>query len=198
MYFHPVLYREQVNKLRSEMSKLGGLLKEENSAESKESAESSGENDSHTNVQRTLQNLRSEARSHRKVVRLLKEQRQRNTKAKVDSGPGFDPEPIDSMARKMARLREEHEATRRHAAGLEDKLKEIQNRERNEGREREERKKKGRQDQSKMLNKSLKHAVSLKASCTPSVFLCVMTKNDTHFTFTMNNYCMIYMHKRIK
>ncbi|XP_060791643.1 CDK5 regulatory subunit-associated protein 2 isoform X2 [Neoarius graeffei] len=155
--------REQVNKLRSEMSKLGGLLKEENSAESKESAESSGENDSHTNVQRTLQNLRSEARSHRKVVRLLKEQRQRNTKAKVDSGPGFDPEPIDSMARKMARLREEHEATRRHAAGLEDKLKEIQNRERNEGREREERKKKGRQDQSKMLNKSLKHAVYSKS-----------------------------------
>ncbi|XP_053096021.1 CDK5 regulatory subunit-associated protein 2 isoform X4 [Pangasianodon hypophthalmus] len=153
--------REQVNKLRSEMSKLGVLLKEENSAESKESAESSGENDSHANLHRTMQTLRSEARSHRKVVRLLKEQLQRNAKAKAEGGPGFDPELIDSMARKMERLKEEHEATQKHAASLEDRLKEIQNRERNEGREREEekeRKKKGRQDQSKKLNKSLKHA----------------------------------------
>lgn len=173
MYFHPLCYREQVNKLRSEMSKLGVLLKEEKSAESKESAESSGENDSHANVQRTLQNLRSEARSHRKVVRLLKEQLQRNTKAKVDGGPGFDPELIDSMARKMERPREDHQATQKHAVSLENKLKEIQNRERKEGREQEEekeRKNKGRQDQRKMLNKSLKHAVSLMASCMPPGF----------------------------
>ncbi|MCJ8741063.1 hypothetical protein PDJAM_G00066390 [Pangasius djambal] len=148
--------REQVNKLRSEMSKLGVLLKEENSAEFKESAESSGENDGHTNLHRTMQTLRSEARSHRKVVRLLKEQLQCNTKAKADGGPGFDPELIDSMARKMERLREEHEATQKHAASLEDRLKEIQNRERNEGREREEEKE--RKKKSKKLNKSLKHA----------------------------------------
>ncbi|XP_058270947.1 CDK5 regulatory subunit-associated protein 2 isoform X3 [Hemibagrus wyckioides] len=154
--------REQVNKLRSEMSKLAVLLKEENSAESKESAESSGENDSHTNLHRTVQTLRSEARSHRKVVRLLKEQLQRNAKAKADGGSGTDPQLIDSMARKMERLREEHEATLRHAASLEDRLIEIQSRERNEGREQEaekERKKKGRQDQSKKL----KHAAHTKS-----------------------------------
>lgn len=153
--------REQVNKLRSEMSKLGVLLKEENVAESKESAESSGENDSHGNLHGTVQILRSEARSHRKVVRLLKEQLQRN--AKAESGPGVEPELIDSMARKMERMRDEHEATLRHAASLEERLKDIQNRERNIGREQEEKeqRKKGRQDQSKKLHKSLKHAVSL-------------------------------------
>lgn len=141
------------------MSKLGLLLKKENSAESKESAESSGENDSHTNLHRTVQTLRSEARSHRKVVRLLKEQLQRNAKATADGGSGTDPQLIDSMSHKMERLREEHEATLRHAASLEDRLIEIQSRERNEGRAQEaekERKKKGRQDQSKKL----KHAVS--------------------------------------
>lgn len=163
------------------MSKLGVLLKEDNSAESKESAESSGENDGHANLHRTVQTLRSEARSHRKVVRLLKEQLQRNTKAKADDGPGVGPELIDSMARKMERLREEHEATRRHAASLEDRLKEIQNRDKNESREREEekeRKKKGRPDQSKKLNKSLKHAVSLKASCMPLFFgVIILTSN---------------------
>lgn len=163
MYINPVFYREQVNKLRLEMSQLGVLLKEESAAESKESAESSGENDSHTNLHGAMQTLRSEARSHQKVVRLLKEQLQRNAKAKADGGPGVDPELIDSMARKMERVREEHEATQRHAASLEDRLKEIQIKERNQSREREEndRKKKGRQDQNKKLNKSLKHAVSL-------------------------------------
>lgn len=168
LYFHPLCYREQVNKLRSEMSKLSVLLKEENLADSKESAESSGENDSHTNIHQTMQTLRSEARSHRKVVRLLKEQLQRNTKAKADGGPRIDAELIDSMARKMERMREEHEATRRHAANLEDRLKDIQSRERNEGREQEEkeRKKKGRQDQ----GKKLKHAVSLKPLCMAYVF----------------------------
>ncbi|KAF7696828.1 hypothetical protein HF521_005246 [Silurus meridionalis] len=158
--------REQVNKLRSEMSKLGVLLKEENAVESKESAESSGENDSHANLHRTVQTLRAEARSHRKVVRLLKEQLQRNTKAKAESGPGFNPELIDSMAPKSPR--EEHEATRRHSASLEDRLMEIQKRDkgRNKDREHEEEqesKRKGRRDQSRKLNKSLKHAASSKS-----------------------------------
>ncbi|XP_047661357.1 CDK5 regulatory subunit-associated protein 2 isoform X5 [Tachysurus fulvidraco] len=154
--------REQINKLRSEMTKLGALLKEENSAESKESAESSGENDSNTNLHRTVQTLRSEARSHRKVVRLLKEQLHRNAKAKADGGSGIDAVVSDSVDRRMERLREEHEATLRHAESLEDRLMEIQNRERNEGREQEEereRKKKGRQDQSKKL----KHGVYTKS-----------------------------------
>lgn len=170
MCFHPLCCREQVNKLRSEMSKLGVLLKEENLAESKESAESSGENDSQSNLHGTVQILRSEARSHRKVVRLLKEQLQHKAKAVV--GPEVDQELVDSMARKMERLRDEHEATLRHAATLEDRLKEIQNRERNDGREQEEkeRRKKGKQDQSKKLHKSLKHAVGLKDSCMPRGF----------------------------
>ncbi|KAI5612920.1 myomegalin isoform X4 [Silurus asotus] len=168
--------REQVNKLRSEMSKLGVLLKEENAVESKESAESSGESDSHANLHRTVQTLRAEARSHRKVVRLLKEQLQRNTKAKAESGPGFNPELIDSMAPKSPREerpreerpREEHEATRRHSASLEDRLMEIQKRDkgRNKDREHEEEqesKRKGRRDQSRKLNKSLKHAASSKS-----------------------------------
>lgn len=155
------------------MSKLGVLLKEENAVESKESAESSGENDSHANLHRTVQTLRSEARSHRKLVRLLKMQLEHNAKAKADGGSGTDPELIDRMARKMERLREEHEATRRHAASLEDKLKEMQSRGRSEGRERDEekeRKKKSRQDQSRRLNKSLKHAVGFRTSSMFRVF----------------------------
>ncbi|TSK72021.1 Calmodulin-regulated spectrin-associated protein 1-B [Bagarius yarrelli] len=145
--------REQVNKLRSEMSKLGVLLKEETVAESKESTESSGENDSHTNLHQTVQTLRSEARSHRKIVRLLKEQLLRDRKPKTGGEPGLDSERVDSMTRKMERLRKEHEATQRHAAILEERLKEVQSRERNEDREQEEKdsKKKGRQEHSKKL-----------------------------------------------
>lgn len=160
------------------MSKLGVLLKEENIAETKESAESSGENDSHGNRHRTVQTLRSEARSHRKLVRLLKEQLQHNTKVKPDGEPAVNPELVDSMAHKMEHLREEHEATLRLAASLEDGLQEIQNRERNEGgqQEEKERRKKGRPDQSKKLHKSLKHAVSLKFSCMPHGFFCLFDK----------------------
>ncbi|KAF5893823.1 myomegalin-like isoform X6, partial [Clarias magur] len=158
--------QKQINKLRSEMSKLGVLLKEENPAEFRESTESSGDNDKHDNLHQTVKVLRSEARRHCKIVRLLKVQLQHNTKANTDSEPGVDTKLLDSMAQKMERLREEHEITQRHAASLEDRIKEMQNRERNEGREREEekeRKKKGRPDQSRKLNKSLKHAAYTKS-----------------------------------
>ncbi|TRY95004.1 hypothetical protein DNTS_004666 [Danionella cerebrum] len=78
--------RDQVAKLRSEASQLHRLLKEESAAESKESAESSAESDSPGDVQRTVKILRSEARSHRKIIRLLKEQLEK-TPADGD-GPG--------------------------------------------------------------------------------------------------------------
>ncbi|XP_036444694.1 myomegalin-like isoform X2 [Colossoma macropomum] len=158
--------REQVAKLRLEASELRGLLKEENSAESKESAESSGESDSHTDLHQTVRTLRSEARSHRKVIRLLKEQVQRNTAAAAGGGTGFDPELIVSMAREMERLRAENEASRKHALSLEDRLKE-KDRERNEGREQEEekeRKEKGRQGQSVKLTKGQKHQMARHAA----------------------------------
>ncbi|XP_053334053.1 CDK5 regulatory subunit-associated protein 2 isoform X6 [Clarias gariepinus] len=158
--------RKQINKLRSEMSKLGVLLKEENPGEFRESTESSGDNDKHDNLHQTVKVLRSEARRHRKVVRLLKAQLQHNTKANTDSEPGVDTKLLDSMAEKMERLREEYEITQRHAASLEDRIKEMQNGERNEGREREEekeRKKKGRPDQSRKSNKNLKHAAYTKS-----------------------------------
>ncbi|XP_066501258.1 myomegalin-like [Hoplias malabaricus] len=115
--------RAQVAKLRLEASELRGLLKEGNSAESKESAESSGESDSQADLSQTVQTLRSEARSHRKVIRLLKEQLQRNTTA-TGGGAGFDPELIVSMAREMERLRAENEASKEHVICLEEKLKE--------------------------------------------------------------------------
>ncbi|XP_072517489.1 CDK5 regulatory subunit-associated protein 2 isoform X2 [Salminus brasiliensis] len=169
--------REQVAKLRLEASELRGLLKEEHSAESKESAESSGESDGHADLRQTVQTLRTEARSHRKVIRLLKEQLQRNTAAaaaSVSGGTGFDPELIVSMAREMERLRLENEASRKHALSLEDRLK-NKGRERNEGEEQhdddddddvaQDRKQKGRQGQSNQkLTRSQKHQMAKHAA----------------------------------
>lgn len=68
--------RVQVAKLRSEAAELCGLLKEEHATDSKESTESSGESDGHGDLRQTVKTLRSEARSHRKIIRLLKEQLQ--------------------------------------------------------------------------------------------------------------------------
>ncbi|XP_007256630.3 CDK5 regulatory subunit-associated protein 2 isoform X1 [Astyanax mexicanus] len=160
--------REQVAKLRFEASELRGLLKEEHSAEPKESAESSGEGDGHTDLRQTVQTLRSEARNYQKVIHLLKEQLQRNTAAAASGGTGFDPELIVSMAREMERLRLEHEASQKHALSLEDRLKE-KDRERNESEdnqqeEEKERKRKGRQGQSVKLTKSQKHQMAKHAA----------------------------------
>ncbi|KAI4905002.1 hypothetical protein NFI96_016457 [Prochilodus magdalenae] len=157
--------REEVAKLRLEASELRGLLKEENSAEYKESAESSGESDGHTDLHQTVKTLRSEARSHRKVIRLLKEQLQRNTEAVADGGPGFDPELIVSMAREMERLRVENEASQKHALSLEDMLKE-KGKDRNKGGKQEddqERKEEQRQGQNK-LTKGQKHHMARHAA----------------------------------
>ncbi|XP_016146456.1 myomegalin-like [Sinocyclocheilus grahami] len=86
--------REQVAKLRLEASELRGFLKEENATESKESAESSGESDSHGDLHQTVKVLRSEARSHRKIIRLLKEQLQQNSVS--DAGIQIDPAYVKS------------------------------------------------------------------------------------------------------
>ncbi|XP_073727650.1 CDK5 regulatory subunit-associated protein 2 isoform X4 [Misgurnus anguillicaudatus] len=110
--------REQVAKLRTEATQLRGLLKEEHAAESKESAESSGESDSHGDLRQTVKMLRSEARSYRKVIRLLKEQLQQKS-GSADGGAQFNPEINISVASGMERLQTEHEDSQRHPSSLE-------------------------------------------------------------------------------
>nr|XP_055035110.1 CDK5 regulatory subunit-associated protein 2-like isoform X6 [Misgurnus anguillicaudatus] len=110
--------REQVAKLRIEATQLRGLLKEEHAAESKESAESSGESDSHGDLRQTVKMLRSEARSYRKVIRLLKEQLQQKS-GSADGGAQFNPEINISVASGMERLQTEHEDSQRHPSSLE-------------------------------------------------------------------------------
>uniref|UniRef100_A0A4W4DN43 Centrosomin N-terminal motif 1 domain-containing protein n=1 Tax=Electrophorus electricus TaxID=8005 RepID=A0A4W4DN43_ELEEL len=113
--------RAQVSKLRAEASELHGLLKEDCATESKESAESSGESDSQTDLRQVVRVLRAEARGHRKVIRLLKEQLHREA---AGGGVTSDPDPIVSMAREMERLRAEHEASQRHAHSPEEEEEE--------------------------------------------------------------------------
>ncbi|XP_030622929.1 CDK5 regulatory subunit-associated protein 2 [Chanos chanos] len=143
--------REQVARLRSEASQMRGFLKEENSTESKESAESSGDSeDQNYDLHQTVSRLRTEAKGHRKVIRLLKEQLQRRS-ATDGEVTGFDPELIVSMAREMERLRAENDAAQRHAHALQDRLQ-----------EREERKQK--KEQGSKLNKNQKHQMARHAA----------------------------------
>ncbi|KAL0163344.1 hypothetical protein M9458_042740, partial [Cirrhinus mrigala] len=127
---------EQVAKLRLEASELRGLLKEENATESKESAESSGESDSHGDLHQTVKVLRSEARNHRKIIRLLKEQLQRNSVS--DAGSQIDPKMMAGLASNMEQLQTYHEDL--HTSTLE---KENKLRERKEMEERYERRRQG-------------------------------------------------------
>ncbi|XDV38204.1 hypothetical protein PO909_007662 [Leuciscus waleckii] len=144
--------REQVAKLRSEASELRGLLKEENATESKESAESSGESDSHGDLHQTVKVLRSEARGHRKIIRMLKEQLQRNSAS--DAGSQFYPEIMVSMASNMERKQTDRKDSQRIASTLE---KENKHRERKEMEEKDE---KRRQGQSTKPNKNQKQHVA--------------------------------------
>uniref|UniRef100_A0A671Q9U8 CDK5 regulatory subunit-associated protein 2-like n=1 Tax=Sinocyclocheilus anshuiensis TaxID=1608454 RepID=A0A671Q9U8_9TELE len=130
--------REQVAKLRLEASELRGFLKEENATESKESAESSGESDSHGDLHQTVKVLRSEARSHRKIIRLLKEQLQQNSVS--DAGIQIDPKILDGMDNSMEQLQTHHEDSQRHTNTLE---KENKQREKKEMEERYERRRQG-------------------------------------------------------
>ncbi|XP_010899423.2 CDK5 regulatory subunit-associated protein 2 [Esox lucius] len=76
--------REELRRLRSENANLRGQLKEEKSTESKESADTSGDSgDGQADLRQTVERLKSEAKGHRKVIKLLKEQLER-TEAIVD------------------------------------------------------------------------------------------------------------------
>ncbi|XP_043085814.1 LOW QUALITY PROTEIN: CDK5 regulatory subunit-associated protein 2 [Puntigrus tetrazona] len=123
--------REQVAKLRLEASELRGFLKEENATESKESAESSGESDSHGDLHQAVKLLRSEARGHRKIIRLLKEQLQRNAVSDARSQLDFK-----MMASNREQLQTNQEDLQRDTNTLE---KENKPRERKEMEERYER-----------------------------------------------------------
>ncbi|XP_056146744.1 CDK5 regulatory subunit-associated protein 2 isoform X3 [Lampris incognitus] len=75
-------HREELFSLRSENLELQGLLKEGNSTEFKEreSADTSGDSsDGQADLRRTVEKLRAEAKSHHKVIRLLKEQLKMNS-----------------------------------------------------------------------------------------------------------------------
>ncbi|XP_016404095.1 myomegalin-like isoform X3 [Sinocyclocheilus rhinocerous] len=149
--------REQVAKLRLEASELRGLLKEENATESKESAESSGESDSHGDLHQTVKVLRSEARSHRKIIRLLKEQLQRNSVS--DARSQLD---LKMMGSNMEQLQTNHEDLQRHTSTLE---KENKPRERKEMEERYERRRQGQSTKSSKNQKQhmARHATYVKS-----------------------------------
>lgn len=144
--------REQVAKLRSEASELRGLLKEENATESKESAESSGESDSHGDLHHTVKVLRSEARSHRKIIRFLKEQLERNS----DGVTQLDTKVMVSMVGSMEQLQTQHEDSQRHASTLQNKQR--------EGKEMEEKDERRRQVRSTKASKSQKQNMARHAA----------------------------------
>eukprot|EP00063_Salmo_salar_P022730 XP_013997565.1 PREDICTED: myomegalin-like isoform X5 [Salmo salar] len=103
--------REELQRLRSENVDLRGQLKEEKSTESKESADTSGDiDDAQGDLRKTLERLRSEAKGHRKIIQLLKEQLER-TEAVVDVEDRSDSQPdmMVTMTREMERLRLEQE-----------------------------------------------------------------------------------------
>ncbi|KAM9518547.1 CDK5 regulatory subunit-associated protein 2 isoform 4-T5 [Salvelinus alpinus] len=103
--------REELQRLRSENVDLRGQLKEEKSTESKESADTLGDiGDAQGDLRKTLERLRSEAKGHRKIIQLLKEQLER-TEAVVDVETRSDSQPdmMVTMTREMERLRLEQE-----------------------------------------------------------------------------------------
>nr|XP_046146303.1 CDK5 regulatory subunit-associated protein 2 isoform X1 [Oncorhynchus gorbuscha] len=103
--------REELQRLRSENVDLRGQLKEEKSKESKESADTLGDiGDAQGDLRKTLERLRSEAKGHRKIIQLLKEQLER-TEAVVDVETLSDSQPdmMVTMTQEMERLRLEQE-----------------------------------------------------------------------------------------
>ncbi|XP_028830443.1 CDK5 regulatory subunit-associated protein 2 isoform X2 [Denticeps clupeoides] len=111
--------RDVMTQLHAETDNLRMRLKDQRLSEKKQFAESSSDSDCQTDLRNTVRHLRQEAKGHRKVICLLKEQLQHST------SPGcatFDPELIVTMAREMERLREENEVVQRRAHTLEGKL----------------------------------------------------------------------------
>ncbi|KAG7477293.1 hypothetical protein MATL_G00092500 [Megalops atlanticus] len=115
--------REELQRLQAENVDLKGYLKEKKSTETKESADTSGDSDSSRDLQKVVEKLRSEAKSYRKIIKLLKEQLELNSSA--DGKAGFNPELIVGMAKEIERLKVEVEAYRRQTESLE-KLLEME------------------------------------------------------------------------
>ncbi|KAM4635269.1 CDK5 regulatory subunit-associated protein 2 isoform 3-T3 [Polymixia lowei] len=100
--------REELLNLRSENGKLRGLLKEEKSTESKEkeSPETSGDSsDGQADLRKTVERLRAEAKGHRKVIRLLKEQLERNSVEVSEGEAHVTTELIVSMSKESQRTK---------------------------------------------------------------------------------------------
>ncbi|KPP78764.1 CDK5 regulatory subunit-associated protein 2-like [Scleropages formosus] len=108
--------REEIMRLQAENISLEGLLKEDKSVESKESADSSGESIGSKDLQRVVEKLRSEAKSNRKIIKLLKEQLKLNSSTEDKSS--FNPELIVNMAREIEWLKAEQESSRRREENL--------------------------------------------------------------------------------
>ncbi|XP_041753568.2 CDK5 regulatory subunit-associated protein 2 isoform X3 [Coregonus clupeaformis] len=103
--------REELQRLRSENVDLRGQLKEEKSTESKESADTSGDSgDGQGDLRKTVERLRSEAKGHREIIQLLKEQLER-TEVVVDVETRSDSQSdmMVTMTREMEKLRLEQE-----------------------------------------------------------------------------------------
>ncbi|XP_059381815.1 myomegalin-like isoform X3 [Carassius carassius] len=181
--------REQVAKLRLEASELRGLLKEENATESKESAESSGESDSHGDLHQTVKVLRSEARSHRKIIRLLKEQLQRNSVS--DARSQLDLKMMDSN---MEQLQTDHEDLQRQTSTLE---KENKSRERKEMEERYERRRQGQSTKSSMNQRQhlARHAAYVKSRLPVPVR---STKGSGQSSEDLSELNLVHVHHRNK
>uniref|UniRef100_W5M5P2 Uncharacterized protein n=1 Tax=Lepisosteus oculatus TaxID=7918 RepID=W5M5P2_LEPOC len=116
--------RDELLGLRAENANLRGLLKEEKSAESKESSDGAGDGETIKDLQKVIERLRAEVKSSRKIIKLLKEQLELNSS--MDGETSFNPELIVSMAREIERLKTEYEASKKRAEDLETTLAELE------------------------------------------------------------------------
>ncbi|MBN3322421.1 CK5P2 protein, partial [Atractosteus spatula] len=116
--------RDELLGLQAENANLRGLLKEEKSAESKESSDGAGDGESIKDLQKVIERLRVEVKSSRKVIKLLKEQLELNSS--MDGETSFNPELIVSMAKEIERLKTEYEASRKRTEDLETTLAKLE------------------------------------------------------------------------
>ncbi|XP_046901597.1 CDK5 regulatory subunit-associated protein 2-like isoform X3 [Hypomesus transpacificus] len=105
--------RDEVQRLRTEGLELRGLLKEGKSSERKEKESDDSCLVGEADLQHTVDRLRSEARGHRRVIRLLQEQLETNAvPAAADGERTLDPELVAGMSRETERLCAEKEGAR--------------------------------------------------------------------------------------
>ncbi|XP_023663668.2 CDK5 regulatory subunit-associated protein 2 isoform X2 [Paramormyrops kingsleyae] len=108
--------REEILRLQAENAALRGLLKKEQSEESKESADGSGESDSKRDLQKMVEKMKSEAVSQRKIIKVLKDQLELNSA--TEGVATFNPDLIVNMAREIERLKAELGSSKRRAGSL--------------------------------------------------------------------------------